>query len=378
MIDADSFDTLQRAMTACVDADRHVLDGLRADVRPLTNAMRRIQPRATTAISLVGTDGGNNQVKFDPFMVQIVRVVDSSENEYCLEVVSPNTDVSTLSRRHITPSGEPLTLLGRLMGYLGVKELCDLSPMVPRPGQTPKPSWVQVYRELMEWAVLFDVVRERQYASDTVIVCDGFLRSKVFAKDMFTNLRRGLDEGIERQFLSHRRRIYVAGVAKSSKVLQTYRVAMALENVLRTAYPSFVEVPARLERLVYEYGEFARDEEHEIGRAWERYVAGVMFFVKFGARPHDPVWAIDVLLSQRRAASTVFGYLLADAQDGFPIPFYPQCLQRAHEAATLVGFDITVLQDQIFFAMRKALGSERFVLDEFELESAGPSTAGYE
>ena len=33
-----------------------------------------------------------------------------------------------------------------------------------------------------------------------------------------------------------------------------------------------------------------------------------MFFVKFGDRPHDPIWAIDVLESQREDAATVFGY----------------------------------------------------------------------
>ena len=36
----------------------------------------RIQPRTTTSISLVGTDGGNNKIQYDPFLIQLIRVVE--------------------------------------------------------------------------------------------------------------------------------------------------------------------------------------------------------------------------------------------------------------------------------------------------------------
>jgi hypothetical protein len=51
-------------------------------VRPLRDQVRRIQPRGTTALSLVATNGGNYRVQFDPFLAQLVWVVDSSNNEY--------------------------------------------------------------------------------------------------------------------------------------------------------------------------------------------------------------------------------------------------------------------------------------------------------
>jgi len=38
------------------------------------------------------------------------------------------------------------------------------------------------------------------------------------------------------------------GVCKSSKVLNRYRLAMALEGILRTDYPAFVDVDRVLER----------------------------------------------------------------------------------------------------------------------------------
>jgi hypothetical protein len=79
MIDPSTQAQLKQAIAECIHMDRSVLDALRKEIQPLRNQTRRIQPRATTSISLVGTDGGNNQLQFDPFLIQIVRVVDSSK-----------------------------------------------------------------------------------------------------------------------------------------------------------------------------------------------------------------------------------------------------------------------------------------------------------
>lgn len=78
MIDPSTQGELKNAIADCIRADRSVLDALREEIRPLRSQTRKIQPRATTSISLVGTDGGNNQLQFDPFLIQLVRVVDSS------------------------------------------------------------------------------------------------------------------------------------------------------------------------------------------------------------------------------------------------------------------------------------------------------------
>ena len=102
-----------------------------------------------------------------------------------------------------------------------------------------------------------------------------------------------------------------------------------------------------------------------------------MFFVKFGSRPHDPVWPIDIFIPQASEASIVLGYMLADAIDGFPIPFYPRCFQRAHENAALVDFDMTILQDQVTRSIRSLLGDKGGCLDELALQPNDPSSARY-
>jgi len=387
MIDPASIKTLQSELASSVAGDRAVLDELRADVRPLKGQVRKIQPRDTTAISLVGTDGGNNAIEFDPFMVQLVRIVDSSNNEYCLEVLTPTTDRVAVNARHFDAGGAPRTALGQMMAKLlpeGRRTLWSLSHMIPAPPEPSgevkpvSPSWVQTYRELTEWAVLLKLVSELQYGSDTVIVADGNLRSKVFKGENFIEFRRQLELAIAAQ-KERKRNIYVAGVSKHSKVLQRYRLAMAIEGVLRTDYPAYVEVPRALEQKSYVWSEYARGDEEagRLGGESNKFVGGKMFFVKFGARPHDPIWPVDIFLPQAGEASTVLGYMLANAINGFPVPFYPQCLQRAHENAALVDFDMTILQDEVVKSVRGLLGEHAGRLDEMTLQPSDPASARY-
>jgi len=342
MLDTKSQEELRTAIRECISHDRGILDELRAEIRPLKTATKRIQPRATTSISLVGTDGGNNQLQFDPFLVQLIRVVDSSNNEYCLEAISPTTAVSDLDRRQLDQqTGEARTALGEMMRVLGVESLSRLSPMIrnQRQGEPVSPSWVQVYRELVEWAVLLSLLN-RPFGTDTLIVADGLLRSKVFSKDLFPKLLAEMQKRICHQFEKSRRRIYLAGVAKHSKVLSRYRLAMSLEGVLQTEYSAYAEVPREIEEKAYVWSEFARgDDRAAEGGEANKFVGGKMFLVKFGSHKRDPVWPVDIFLPQKDEAQVILGSMLADAIVGFPVPHYPMCLQRAHENAALVDFD---------------------------------------
>lgn len=380
MIEPESHERLRREIGERIAADRALLDGLRTEIRPLRAQVTRIQPRTTTSISLVGTDGGNNSLQFDPFLVQIVRVVDSSNNEYCLEAITPTTDVGRLSRAQFARNGRPSTALGEMMTDLGAPTLPALSHMI-RPndhGRVASPSWVQVYRELVEWAILYSILKNKDFGTDTLIVCDGLLRSKVFAEDLFKQYLEHMKTAIERQYREKRRRIYLVGVAKHSKVLARYRLAMAIERVMTTDYPAYVEVPREIEEKAYVWSEYARGDDRELENAEiNKFVGGKMFLVKFGKSSRDPVWPIDVFLPQKDEAQAILGYLLADAIDGFPVPLYPRCLQKAHENAALVDFDFDILQDEIFSGLRDVLGEDAPLLDAFRLQDADPSQRRY-
>jgi len=383
MIDPANLGELKAAVKDCIEADRKVLETLREEVRQLKRKVCKIRPRETTSISLVATDGGENQIRFDPFLIQLVRVVDSNHKQYYLDVVSPTTPIRVLNERHMGSSNLPTTALGKMMRFLGVSSLTELSHMI-RPDEQEKlgySQWINVYRELVEWAVLFSLLEEgseKGFTSDTLIVWDGLLRSKVFAGDLFRKLIDGIEARIEGIKKKQKCQIYLVGVAKRSKVLQRYRLAMALEGVLQTNYPAYVEIPREIEEKAYIWVEYARGDDYLIeGGEVNKMVGGKMFLVKFGSHRHDPIWPVDIFIHQVEEAPKILGYLLADAENGFPIPYYPRCLQRAHENAALVDFDLDILQDAIYEALRSALDGKPEILDSFRLWEADPARSRY-
>ncbi|GFO80985.1 MAG: hypothetical protein A49_06120 [Methyloceanibacter sp.] len=85
---------------------------------------------------------------------------------------------------------------------------------------------------------------------------------------------------------------------------------------------------------------------------------GKLFLVKFGDRPLDPVWPVDIAEWQVPQAEKLLGQLTVDAQQGFPIPDYPMCIQRAHDYAKITGLEVAVLQDVLVEGMCAHLKSE--------------------
>lgn len=387
MFDPKELPGLRRSIREATTRDHRLLSDLRKEVRGLVAEVRTIKPRTTTSVSLVASDGGNNQLIFDPFHVQLVRVVDSYGEQLCLDAITPTTDTDTLSHSQFFDDGSPRTSLGMLIADLDIKPrtLHQLSHMIPdgkKIRESPEevsPSWVLVYRDLCEWAALYERICYRNFATDTLLVRDGLLRSKIFRGEYFINYRRRIETAIERIRSDSRRKVYLVGVAKHSKVLARYSLAMALENTFPTGAPRYVRVPRHLEAKAYIWPEYARGAEtEESGGEAPKFVAGDMHLVRFGERSNDPVWTVDLLSSQSASAQEIFGYLLADAINGFPVPFYPRCLQCAHEHAEIVDFDLDILQDEVISAVRGLLnGKEASALEALRLRG-DVSTRRYE
>ena len=271
VFDTKELPELRQAIRDATIRDRRLLDDLRKEVRNLVSEVRTIQPRTTTSVSLVASDGGNNKLVFDPFHVQLVRVVDSYGEQLCLDAVTPTTDTAVLSRAQFNSDGTPRTALGRVMVDVGVnsRTLAELSHMIPdgrKVRETPdevSPSWVLVYRDLCEWAALYERICYRSFATDTLLVRDGLLRSKLFRGEYFITFRRRIEEAIERIRRETRRKVYLVGVAKHSKVLARYNLAMVLESTLNPGAPRFLKMPRSMEAKAYVWPEYARGAETE-------------------------------------------------------------------------------------------------------------------
>lgn len=244
LFDPKELPELRQTIRAATIRDRRLLDNLRKEVRALAPEVRAIQPRTTTSVSLVASDGGNNKLGFDPFHVQLVRVVDSDGEQLCLDAVTPTTDTDALSRAQFNNDGTPRTALGRVMIDVGVdsRTLAGLSHMIPDGRairETPdevSPSWVLVYRDLCEWAALYERICYRSFATNPLLVRDGLLRSKLFRGDYFITFRKRIEDAIDRIRQQTRRKVFLVGVAKHSKALGRYDLAMALEGTF-TAGP---------------------------------------------------------------------------------------------------------------------------------------------
>lgn len=370
MLNSADIESLKRLIRELVESDATRLEELRRQARELRDKVRPIRPRTTTVVSLVAADGGDNSFEFDPFLVYVTRVVDSYGKIHFQDTLSPFSDVRALSKRHLK-EGTPL---GRLMQDIGVQELWELSPMIPAPGTTEdkiKPGWLKVYRDLGEWAALYDYLTQGNFPSHTLVVRDGLLRSKIFAKDLFPKMWERIRERLRKVYERDRRKVFVVGVAKRSKVLDRYHLAFFLESVLVQPGACYLEVPARIEREVYRWEEFARREEGEEGEGEERrFVQGALFLAKFGPKIFDPIWPVDIWKDHldRGEVDEVLSYLLADAEAGFPKPFYPLCLQKAHEGANLAGFDMDVIRGLILEEMRKNMPEgQDSAIDAFRL-----------
>jgi hypothetical protein len=366
MFEAAELPELRRLIADQVQHDHAELDQLLSQLRVAKGNVKTIKPRSATSIALMAADGGNNRASFNPFYLQIVRIVDSAGKQLCLDVVSPSTDVDELSRQQFARDTDGrMKPLGRLMAALDVPSLRALSPMMS--GRSA--SWVLVYRELCEWATLFDLICTRDFAQDTLVVYDGLLRSKKFSGDLFIRMYHILRERIEHVWQTDRRRVWLAGLAKSSQVLENYRLAMSLSGLFQRGSPCFVPVPYEMQKHVYRWDEYIRNpDETEADREDPKFNMGAMHFVRFGPRSGDPVWTVDLMECQKSDAQTVFGYLLADAVAGFPIPFYPNCLQKADLHSRVADFDLDIIEDALVDAVREQVGTEQApIIDELRL-----------
>ncbi|MFN8657698.1 MAG: hypothetical protein U0105_15270 [Candidatus Obscuribacterales bacterium] len=355
---------LRAKILSAYRADDDALSTFRQFARRLKSDVRPLRTYSANAISFVSADGGDNRLVFNPAVIEVVRVVDSLNNPCVMDVVAGSISLAELESRAVKESPHAVPPLVRLSGDLGMR-LGDLSYLFQSAGQPGKSRGIlQTYRDILEWSVLYDLIAnpQKSWGSDTILIRDGLLRTKSFRPDVFPKVDRKFRDAVD----AHAQRnvaVSLVGVAKQSAVLSRLAVALEIEGTFGKAFPCFVPVPEDIERECYRTDRFWMEtletaDEDETGRKSYQSM-GRMYLVKFGDRPLDPVWPVDIAAWQTDHAEKILGQLTVDAQQGFPIPDYPMSIQRAHDFAKVGGIEMEILQDFLIEGMCTTLDAEQ-------------------
>lgn len=343
-------DVLRVRVMAAYKRDDPLFQQFRDFARRLKDKIKPLRRYSVNAVSFVSADGGDNRLVFNPATIELVRVVDSRGVECVLDAVASTAKLAELEARATGGGTTTVGPLERLCKGLGKKlsELSYILGSINKPGKST--GAIRCYRDIVEWAVLYDLVTNpsTQWGSDTILVRDGLLRTKSFRRDIFPEIERLLRTGVT----AHAKRnitLSLVGVAKQSAVLSRLAVALELEATFHKPYPCYVQVDRDIEEACYNFDRtwldtYESSEPDEEGKKLYQAL-GKLFLAKFGDRPFDPVWPVDIAEWQVQQAEKILGQLAVDAQLGFPIPDYPMCIQRAHDFAKLTGLEIAVLQD---------------------------------
>ncbi len=356
-------EALRKKVMEAYNVDDPHLQRFRGYARRLRNSVKPLRTYSVNAVSFVSADGGDNRLSFNPAVVELIRVVDSRGKECALDAVAGTIDIEELEERAKLESTHNVTPLQRLSQDTGktLKEMSYLIRGIGTPGKST--GAMRCYRDIVEWAVLYDLVANPslQWGGDTILVRDGLLRTKSFSRDMFPLLDRKIHDGIA----AHKDKnvqLSLVGVAKQSAVLGRLAVALELEATFHKDYPCYVQVEEDIEAECYNFDRtwlqtYETTDEDDTGRRLYQSL-GRLYLVKFGDRPMDPVWPVDIAVWQVEHADRILGQLTVDAQQGFPIPDYPMCIQRAHDFAKLSGLEIQDLQDMLVEGMCGKLTAE--------------------
>lgn len=355
----DNFDDIKKRVFDAYQNEDPVIEKFRTYTRQLKNGVKPIRSYSVNAVSFVSTDGGDNRLYFNPAVIELVRVVDSRGNQCALDAVAGNTKSSEFNERANLSSPllvEPLRKLCNDLG-LNVLDLSFLLKTIDEPGKST--GAIRTYRDIVEWAVLYDLIKYREWGSDTIIIREGMLRTKSIKLTVFPLVDEQIRSACEKHKKEKNINVSIVGVAKQSAVLSKLAVALELEETMHKDYPCYVKVPPEIERDCYNFDNTWLDTAStiEVGKdGKKRYQSfGSLYLVKFGDRPFDPVWPVDIAEWQTIDADRIIGQLQFDARPGFPIPDFPMSVQKAHDFAKVNGLEVSILQDILFDGITQKL-----------------------
>jgi hypothetical protein len=325
---------LHRSLELALNQEWPQLDKMHRRLAPLQPVT--IQPlsagaRTISVVATVATDGGESRLSLDPIRVQVLRVADSDGEVYFEDFIPLSLAPEEILRFYF--KSEPR--LQRFLDYLG----CDWEALLPH-SEFQRSNLLAMLRELMEWAAILKLTSQ---PPAKLVIRDGLLRSVLLTDAVFQRLRERLET------LTAKHGHLLVGVAKRSRVINYLAVALGLTESFAGGEPSYLAVPAELER------EAAPAQYRWIGDR----AMGQLHMARLDRGEAVPLFPVDVAVWQTERSAETMTLLHESARASFPMRGYPHALIRAHEHAHLGGIEIEFL--------------ERMLLDE--IAARDPATA---
>jgi hypothetical protein len=114
-LESIDFSKLREAVRIAVKAEALNVDKIRQKVQDFE--VIPLESRQCHSVAPVAMDGGENQISFDPVHIEILRVVDSNDNDHLLEIIPLSESIDYIEGRF-----DEVPILKDLLEKLGVTE----------------------------------------------------------------------------------------------------------------------------------------------------------------------------------------------------------------------------------------------------------------
>ena len=309
-------------MKKAVDTEFPKLQSLRKLTKKLD--IQELGYRNCYSLAPVATDGGENNLTFEPLNLEIIRVVDSEGRERIQKIIPVTTDPDFFRSLFDT-----IPVLNRFLTRLDI-EYQDVSYFLPitksRVEKLNFRTIIKNLRDILEWAVLLDMAWD-PHKQPTLLLRDGLLRSMSMKEATVGSLADSFREAHEKNGS------LIVGVAKKAKVLNYYSMSLNLENAFNRKYPCYCELTKAMEEEAYRWAS-----------AWVGHRSfGDLFFVKLTENKEGVILPIEIPRWLRDRKKEVLEYVAWTSRESFPVIGYPYPLIKAHENAALTGIEMEYL-----------------------------------
>src|SRR5579883_922071 len=238
----DNFEQIKKRVFDAYKSEDPIIAKFREYARQIKNNVKRIKPYSVNAVSFVSTDGGDNRLFFNPAVIELVRVVDSRGIQCALDAIAGNTKSTEFNDRAKAGSSNVVEPLKKLCSDLNLNVL-DLSYILKSIDKPDKSTGaIRTYRDIVEWAVLYDLIKYREWGSDVIIIREGMLRTKSINLDVFPLLDQQIKAACEKHKKEKNIDVSIVGVAKQSAVLSKLSIALELEEAMHKNYACYAKV----------------------------------------------------------------------------------------------------------------------------------------